>query len=149
MRYAHFNPGADFTREFDTIARGVNKFVSELEKGIRFEVGSFTPRIDIAEDAANYFVFAELPGVAKEDLKISVSEEKVLMIRGEKKAQPEVEGRRFLRTESVSGAFTREIQLRDDVQIENIQAKYENGILHLTIPKAEPAKPKEVHINID
>ncbi|HYF03919.1 MAG TPA: Hsp20/alpha crystallin family protein [Patescibacteria group bacterium] len=143
--------------EVENVLRQVNNFIGEFERGGRQHVhheakvskpaekSDFSPRVDIAEDEKNYYVFAELPGTAKEEIKVSVSEERILTIRGTKKVYDEIEGRKFIRTESRRGDFSRAIQLQDDIKLDAIEARFENGILELVLPKAEL---KEVHVEI-
>ncbi len=143
----------------ENVLRHVNDFMGEFDKNIRREAApffeakvskpaeksDFSPRVDIAEDENNYYVFAELAGTAKEEIKVSVSEERMLTIKGTKKIHDSVEGRKFIRTESRRGEFSRAIQLQDDIKLDAIEAKFENGILELVLPKAEL---KEVHVEI-
>ncbi|MES2765230.1 MAG: Hsp20/alpha crystallin family protein [Bacteroidota bacterium] len=143
--------------EVENVLRQVNNFIGEFEKGGRHNVhheakvskpvekSDFSPRVDIAEDENNYYVFAELPGTAKEEIKVSVSEERILTIKGTKRVYDTVEGRKFIRTESRRGEFSRAIQLQDDIKLDSIEARFENGILELVLPKAEL---KEVHVEI-
>jgi len=144
--------------EVENVLRQVNNFIGEFDKGGRqhfhnyeakvskpAEKADFSPKVDIAEDEKNYYVFAELPGTAKEEIKVSVSEERILTIKGTKKVYDTVEGRKFIRTESCRGEFSRAIQLHDDIKLDAIEARFENGILELVLPKAEL---KEVHVEI-
>lgn len=144
MTYLRINPW----KNFEKAARRMNEFAGELEKGITIESGGFSPRADIFEDSVNYYLHIELPGIAKEDVKISVNEEKILTIKGEKKPA-EVRGNNsFLRTERVFGGFSRSFIVPDNLNIEQITAKYADGVLELSLPKVEPPAPKEIEINI-
>jgi HSP20 family protein len=135
-------------RGFEQIAKKFNNFASDIEKGISFEMGGFSPRIDITEDDKNLFIHAEIPGMVKEEVKISVNEERTLKMSGIKKKLADNEGKSFLRNERVYGEFERSLMLPDNLDIENINAKYDNGVLELTIPKVEPPKPKEIVVEI-
>lgn len=135
-------------RGFEQIAKKFNNFTSDIEKGISFEMGGFSPRIDITEDDKNLFIHAEIPGLVKEDVKISVDEERALKMTGAKKKSSANEGKSFLRNERVFGEFERSLMLPDYVDVEKISAKYENGVLELTLPKVEPPKPKEIVVEI-
>lgn len=144
MTYLRINPWKNFERA----ARRMNEFASEIEKGVSFEVGGFNPRADIIEDETKYYLHIELPGIAKEDVKISVNEERVLTIKGEKKATEGRENNSFLRTERVFGTFSRAFILPENLDLEKISAKYSDGVLELSLPKVEPPTPKEFEINI-
>jgi HSP20 family protein len=136
-------------RGWERVSRRMNELVSEFEKGpMSFEMGSFNPKVDIIEDENKVFVHAELPGVDKENVKVSVNEDRMLTIKGEKKQENKMEGKSWHRTERSYGNFTRTFVLPENLDIENIAAKYENGVLELTLNKLEPPKPKEVEVNI-
>lgn len=142
-------------RGFDSLAKKMNSFVDEFDKGFNVEFGGFSPRIDISEDEQALYVHAELAGIKKEDVKVSINDDNILSIKGKKeKEQKEEEknseGKRvYLRVERGYGEFTRNFQLPENLDKENITAKYEDGVLNLTINKKEPVKPKETFVNID
>jgi len=145
MTLVRINPWKNFERA----ARRINEFAGELEKGISFEVGGgFSPKSDIIEDEKNYYLHIELPGMSKEDVKISVNEERVMTIKGEKRPHPDRENHSFLRTERVFGSFSRAFVLPENLDIEKISAKCNDGVLELSLPKVEPPAPKEIEINI-
>jgi len=135
-------------RGFERLGRKMNTFMDDFEKGFSFEMGGFSPRVDITEDDNNLFVHAELPGLAKDQVKVSVNEERLMTITGEKKKQEKVEGKSYIRTERNFGSFSRSFSLPDYIDVENINAKFENGVLELSLKKIEPPKPKEVEVKI-
>ncbi|MFN8360548.1 MAG: Hsp20/alpha crystallin family protein [Candidatus Kapaibacterium sp.] len=135
-------------RGFDTLSRRMNDFVGEIEKGVRFEIGDFSPRVDISEDDKNIYLHAELPGIAKEDVKVSVTEERVLTLKGEKKRVVTDENKNYVRVERNYGNFVRSFSLPENVQFDAVQAKFENGVLEVILPKIEPQLPKEVTVEI-
>lgn len=135
-------------RGFERMQRKMNEIVGELEKGINFETGAFMPRVDITESDTKIYVHAELPGISKEDVKISVNEDRLLTIKGEKKVDDTVREKNFIRTERSFGSFMRTFLLPENVDINAVEAKYDNGILELTIKKVEPHKPEEFEIEI-
>lgn len=146
MGIVRFDP----VRGFETIARRMGDLASEFEKGMSFEYGSFTPRVDIIEDEKSFYVQVELPGILKDDVKLSVNEDNVLLIKGTKKREAKDENKdlSFVRVERSYGEFTRSFTLPENVNRESVKAKFENGLLNVTIDKVEPVKPKEVEINI-
>jgi HSP20 family protein len=135
-------------RGFESLTRRMNEFVGDIEKGVRFEIGDFTPRVDISEDDKNIYLHAELPGIAKEDVKVSVNEERILTLKGEKNRKETVENKNFVRIERNYGSFTRSFVLPENVNFEAVEAKFENGVLEVTLPKIAPVKPKEVSVEI-
>lgn len=143
MTFMKFDP----MRGFEKAGRRMNELMNELNHGINFEAGGFNPRVDISEDTKNVYVLAELAGLVKSDLKISVNDDNVLTIKGEKKINAS-EGKTFLRTERFFGNFSRSFVLPENLNKEAIAAKFEDGMLELTIPKVEPPQPKEVEVTI-
>lgn len=147
MTMIRFNP----MWEMQNAARHMNRFVRHNfshENMPRFEIGDFKPRIDVIEDEKALYFEAEIPGVIKEDVKVSVNDENILTIKGEKKFERKEEAKLCCRHERNYGEFTRSFLLPDNVDSEKISANYENGVLTLTVPKMEPAKPKEKVVEI-
>ncbi len=110
-----------------------------------FEVGDWMPVVDIEETENAFAIKAELPGVEKDDVSISI-DKGVLTIKGEKKE--ETEDKKRHRVECSYGSFVRSFTLPQSVNINEVAAEYNNGILNLTIPKSEEAKPKEIEVKI-
>ena len=110
--------------------------------------GSYIPRVNISEDPTNIYVHAELPGLSKDDVKITVTDG-VLTLRGEKKHESKQEGRNFHRIERRYGEFVRQFTLPENIKEEAMSASFVNGVLEISIPKAEPIKPKEREIPIN
>ncbi|MGB9498646.1 MAG: Hsp20/alpha crystallin family protein [Dissulfuribacterales bacterium] len=104
------------------------------------------PAINLTEDTDHYYLRAELPGVKSEELDIQATG-KNLAISGERKIPAENEAAKYHRRERDSGKFSRIIDLPGDINAEKVAAKLENGILTITIPKAEMAKPRQIKIN--
>jgi HSP20 family protein len=139
-------------RGFESLSRRMSQLASDFEKGLTIDYGSFAPRVDISEDEKKLYFHVELPGIAKEDVKVSINNDNVLMIKGEKKREERFEDKAedkcFLRVERVFGAFTRSFALPENINTDSISAKYENGVLNIELDKKEPEKPKEVLIEI-
>ncbi len=133
--------------EFKIFADRLKEAASEFVKGFSVEVGGFSPRIDLDEDDEKLYLTAEMPGINKENVKLSMRES-ALVIEGDKK-RPEYDGKRNLRTERKYGKFSRSIPFSENVDEQKITAKFDNGILTVVIDKKEPEKPKEKEINID
>lgn len=103
------------------------------------------PLVNVAEDKENFFVRAELPGMESQDINISATG-KNLTISGERKIASEGENVKYHRREREGGQFNRVIALPSDIQTDKIEAGYSNGILSVTIPKAEAAVPKQITV---
>jgi HSP20 family protein len=135
-------------RGIDGMMRRMTDVLEDINRGgVRFEVGDFTPRVDISEDEKNLSFQAELPGLSKEDVKVTLVDN-VLTIRGEKKREEKQEDKNFMRIERSFGSFTRSFNLPEVVEPDAINAQFNNGVLNITIPKKEPVKPKELEVEI-
>ncbi|NOX89965.1 MAG: Hsp20/alpha crystallin family protein [Calditrichaeota bacterium] len=108
-------------------------------------VSSLIPLMNIEETKDAYKVSVELPGMEKDDIDIQIKDN-VLTISGEKKEETKSEEGTFYRRERRYGKFSRSISLPGDVKVDNIEAEYKNGVLTLTLPKAEEAKPKKIEV---
>jgi len=108
---------------------------------------SWAPAVDIYETEHELVVKADLPEVDPRDLDIRV-ENNILTIRGERKFEKKVNEENYLRVERAYGSFSRSFSLANTVNSEAIKADYQNGVLTLTIPKREEAKPKQIKVNV-
>jgi HSP20 family protein len=108
---------------------------------------SWVPAVDIYETEHELIVKADLPDVDAKDLDIRV-ENNLLTIRGERKFEKKVNEDNYLRVERAYGAFSRSFSLANTVNSEAIKADYQNGVLSLTLPKREEAKPKQIKVNV-
>jgi HSP20 family protein len=113
-----------------------------------FTVTEWSPAVDIAEDDKEYIVKAELPGLNKENIKVSV-EGGVLSIAGERKVEKEEKNKKYHRIERSYGSFTRSFTLPDDASGEKVNAEFKDGVLKVHLPKEEKAKSKSVEVKID
>lgn len=110
--------------------------------------GVWSPAVDIYDSKDSLLVRVDLPGLKKEDIDVAVHEDK-LLLRGEKKAENEKKGKDFVRTERFYGSFYREIALPSAVDDAKVKAAYKDGVLELTLPKKEEAKPKQIQIDVN
>jgi HSP20 family protein len=106
---------------------------------------SWTPAVDVVEDKDTVKIVAELPGVKSEDVKLSI-ENQVLTIRGEKKQEAEEKTERVHRYERSYGLFERAFALPASVDPDKIEARHQDGILTVIVPKAEKARPREIPV---
>jgi HSP20 family protein len=108
---------------------------------------SWLPPCDVFEDKNAVKIMAEIPGVTAEDVKISL-ENNLLTLRGEKQQQAETQTERVHRYERSYGVFERTFSLPTSVDPEKIDAQYAQGVLTITIPKAERARPREIPVTV-
>lgn len=105
----------------------------------------WSPNADVSEDDKEYVVQMDLPGMEKENIDVSLQENR-LTITGERKEEEKEEKKNFLRQERYSGSFYRSFILSDNVREEDIKANFKDGVLRIRIPKTEEKKPKTVMI---
>jgi HSP20 family protein len=105
----------------------------------------FRPAVDIYEDAEGIAVKADLAGVKPEDIKVEV-ENKVLTISGQRQLENSKQREGYHRVERFYGSFSRSFALSDDVSPDEIDAKYENGVLTVRLPKRPTAKRREIQV---
>ncbi len=109
--------------------------------------GGWHPRTDVSETEDAYVVHADLPGMDREDISVTFKEN-VLKIEGEKKRTSEEKDKSFFRSERAFGRFSRSFRLPSTVDVGKISASYKEGVLSLTVPKAEVAKPKQIEVKV-
>jgi len=108
----------------------------------------YTPRVDVSETDKEIQVAAELPGMGKEDIEVSLQEDQ-LVIRGEKKEEKKEENRNYVRTERSYGSFTRVIPLTAPVREEQVDAVFKDGVLKITLPKAADTGKGRIEIKTE
>ena len=126
------------------VSRMLNDFFGRSQES---NLTSWAPAVDIFENEHELFVKADLPDVKPEELDIRV-ENNILSIRGERKFEKKVDEKNYLRVERSYGSFARSFSLANTVNSEAIKADYKDGVLTLTIPKREEAKPKQIKVNV-
>lgn len=109
------------------------------------KVGEISPSVDIFEEGGDMVVKAELPGITKENLNVSITEN-TLILTGEKKQEEKVEKKNFHRIERSYGSFTRSFRLPDNVNGEKAKASFKDGVLEIRLPKTKEAKQKKITI---
>ena len=105
------------------------------------------PKVDIAEDENQFVLHAELPGMNREDIQVSL-EDGVLTISGERKFETKKEDKNYLHRERSYGSFTRSFRMGKNVQVDKIAAAYKDGVLTMTLPKAEEVKPRQIEVTV-
>lgn len=141
-----FSPSSHLDR--DPIQRFFNRFWEDsLNRNLESGGGrNWNPAVDIKETEDALFLMAELPGMTKDDIDLSL-ESNVLTISGERKFEKDVERENFHRIERVYGAFARSFTLPSNVKTDAVDASFENGVLSVRLPKIEEAKPQRIKIS--
>lgn len=121
--------------------------LATLEEATQPFMGGWMPSVDLFEDKDNFVLKAELPGMKKEEIEISLHEG-VVSISGERKQEQKHEDAETYRSERFFGRFHRTISLPSPVNGEKVTANYKDGVLTVTLPKSEETKPKQIPINL-
>ena len=111
-------------------------------------LSGWTPALDIHEDKDNFIVRAELPGMKREEIDVSLHDG-LLSISGERKLDQKYEAAEVYRTERFFGKFQRTVTLPAPVASDKVKAQYKDGVLTITLPKTEAAKPKQIEVNVN
>ena len=136
-------------RGVTSLQEQVNRLFNDAfeRQGEESSLTAWAPAVDIYETEHELVVKADLPDVDPKDLDIRV-ENNVLTIRGERKFEKKVNEENYLRVERAYGSFARSFTLANSANSDAIKADYQNGVLTLTIPKKEEAKPKQIKVNV-
>ena len=137
-------------RGVNTLQDQFNRLFNDVfdRKGEESSLTAWAPAADIYETEHELVVKADLPEVDPKDLDIRV-ENNILTIRGERKFEKKVNEDNYLRVERAYGSFARSFTLANTVNSDAIKADYQDGVLTLTIPKREEAKPKQIKVNVN
>jgi HSP20 family protein len=129
----------------DEIDRLFDSPLAELARSSQLLSG-WTPALDMHEDKDNLIVRAELPGMKKEDIDISLHDG-CLSLSGERKSEGKYENAEVYRAERFVGRFQRTVTLPSPVAVDKVKAQYKDGVLTITLPKTEESKPKRIDVN--
>lgn len=120
----------------------------ELERLFETPMQAWAPALDVHEDKDQFTISLELPGVDRKDITVSI-ENGHLVIAGERKAETILETTEVHRQERYYGKFSRALALPTAVAADKVKAAYKDGILTVTLPKAEEAKPKQIDVSVN
>lgn len=144
VRWEPFRDVMTAQREFDRLFKeGFTPFVGEGELSTR----TWAPPVDIYETENDIVLKAELPGVDPKDVEVKV-EDNTLYLKGERKFEKEVKNESYHRVERSYGSFARSFSLPNSISAEKVKAEFKDGLLTLTLPKREEAKPRTIKIDV-
>jgi len=140
----------DVARDFDSFFEFADSMFPDNMLGL-YE-GDWSPRLDVYENDDAYFVKVDVPGIDQKDIDMNITNN-VLTIKGEKKSSSQDDaskrkGKRYQREERIYGSFHRTVPLPTPVETDNVDAKLKDGVLYVTLPKREEAKPKKISVNV-
>lgn len=139
-------------REFDDLLNRYNRMLgsnwgTEREGKDLFARSDWAPAVDIKETAEAFTIDAELPGMSKDDVKVTVHDG-VLTIEGERKHEEESTDKKQHRIERFYGSFMRRFTLPENVDENSVKANFKDGLLSLTLQKSEPKEPKAIEVDV-
>jgi HSP20 family protein len=139
------------SRELADLSDRLNRVFARVPRGREVNeamtVADWVPVVDISETDAEYVIKAEIPGVKKEDMSVTL-EHDVLSIRGMRRQEAEGNSKKYHRVERSYGNFVRNFSLPDLVDDAKLEAVVKDGILTLHLPKTEKAKPKAIEVKV-
>ena len=135
-----FHMIADFQDEMNRV---FGRTLTRRDDGTR----TFSPDIDIREEADKFILGADFPAMRKEDLEVTILGNR-LTLKGERKKEKEISEKDYRYSERSYGAFSRSFQLPAEVDAQKARATYKDGVLELVLPKSESAKPKQITVEV-
>ena len=147
MDLVRWRPFRDLATMQEEMNRLFDQMFNRLPEGKELGEGIWSPCVDISETKDNLVITAEVPGMKKDDIRISINDN-ILTLRGEKKQEKKVDEENYHRIERSYGAFHRSFTLPTAIKQDQVKASYKDGILRINLPKAEEAKPKEIAIEV-
>ncbi|SHE90079.1 heat shock protein Hsp20 [Fodinibius roseus] len=145
QKKSELSPIESIRREMDRFFDDIVPF-SRREGGDGMRMELWAPDTDVSETDEEYIVSVDLPGISKEDVEVSYKDNR-LTISGERQHEEKEEKEDFLRKERYHGSFTRSFTLPSAGKDDKIKARFKDGVLKVTVPKAEVQKPKTVPID--
>jgi HSP20 family protein len=109
---------------------------------------AWCPCVDVSETKDSVIINTEIPGMSKDDVKVSI-QDNVMTLSGEKKQEKEEKDANYHRMERSYGSFSRSFTLPTSVKADKVKAAYKDGILRITLPKSEEVKPKQIPITVE
>ena len=139
-------------RELEDVSSRLNRIFGRMPSRTASDnemlaVADWMPSVDISETESAYLIKGEIPGVKKEDVKVTI-QEGLLTIRGERKRQKEEKNKKFHRVECSYGSFVRSFRVPDDADDAAVKAEFKDGMLNVTLPKSEKPKPKAIEVSV-
>ena len=148
MTLTRWNPLREMDEIFDRFNRSFGRHPARGEGSQELmTVADWAPTVDISETEDEYLIKVELPGVPKEDVKVTIHDG-VLTLQGERKLEREEKNKKFHRVERAYGSFARSFTLPDNVDGNKVTAEHKDGLLYLHLNKVEEAKPKSIEVKV-
>lgn len=148
MKLVNWNSPFNELETYFNKLQNLNNWPTNNKENGELTMPDWSPKVDIKENKESYLIKAELPGVTKNDVSVTL-EQGVLTVRGEKKFEKEYNDEKTHRVECSYGSFVRSFSLPESVDESKVTANFKDGLLNLIIPKAPQAKQKSIEINVE
>jgi HSP20 family protein len=148
MAITRWRPFRDMISVQDEMNRLFDDFFGRPVMRREWTEAAWCPCVDVSETKDNVIINTEIPGMSKDDVKVSI-QDNVLTLSGEKKEEKEEKDANYHRMERSYGSFSRSFTLPTTVQADKVKAAYKDGILRITLPKSEEVKPKQIPITVE
>ena len=148
MAITRWRPFRDIVSIQDEMNRLFDDFFGRPLTRPEWTEAAWCPCVDVSENKDNVIINTEIPGMSKDDVKVSV-QDNILTLSGEKRQEKEEKDANYHRMERSYGSFSRSFTLPTSVQPNKVKATYKDGILRITLPKTEEVKPKEIPISVE
>lgn len=146
-RFERFDPFDELALLRNRMDRLINKMGEPFEETPAMPLAKWSPTTDVLETKDALIIRAELPGMTEKDISVEM-ENGILTISGERKFEEETKEKTYHRVERAFGKFVRTLTLPTNVEADKIKATFNEGLLELTIPKKEEAKPKKITLEV-
>ncbi len=139
-------------KELEEVSNRLNRLFGRSENRAEsnqsmLTVADWSPSVDISETDDAYLIKGEIPGVKKEDVKVTV-QDGMLTIQGERKMEKEEKNKKFHRVECSYGNFVRSFRMPDDADEEKVKAEFKDGMLNISLPKSEKTKKRSINVSV-
>ncbi len=146
VRYEPYSLLDRFQRELNRLGNlDMSAFDGGSDDASNVVTSAWRPAVDIKEEAEQFVILADVPGVDPKDIEIT-AENGILTVRGERKTEKEAEREGFRRVERVRGTFYRRFSLPDTADTDAIKARGKDGVLEITVPKHEKVQPRKITV---
>ncbi len=142
-----WNPLHGFDKLQSDMESVFNDYPSESNRNMGLLEGNWAPAIDVYDSHDDIMIKADLPGMNKEDIEVTIHGD-TLIIKGEKKIENKVKEEDYIRTERFYGNFNRTLTLPSEIDHEKVNATYKDGVLELILSKKEEKKTKRIEVNV-
>jgi HSP20 family protein len=147
MNLVKWDPFAELEDVSKSLNRIFGRFPARPADREALAMADWAPTVDISETDSAYMIKGEIPGVNKEDVKVTI-EDGMITMRGQRKLEKEEKDKKFHRIERSYGSFMRSFRVPDDVDENAVKAEFKDGMINVTLPKSGKSKARSINVSI-